>query len=266
MHVIYPYPIPKVLLSAGQVVVTRKFANPKPVCSPEEAIDLFNTNPCEQLILMDLDAIDGERDIDGFEIFADKANMPLVYGGAIHSQNEIDQFLVRGADKILISSQITNSLEFLEEALQNFGAGRIMACIDVQGHFFGGHKIHDKRGKKNTGTAIKDFLPELYSLGIKEVLIQNVAHDGMRNGFDIKLLTTLAEVEQHPSLIISSGLVKPEDFRKLVDIMPAARTAASSFFFQDKKLMPELKFPEEPIFKTTGSTTSFNSTAINIKS
>ena len=79
--------IPCLLLRNGGLVKTQKFADPKYVGDPINAVKIFNEKESDELIVLDIDASakDAEPDYRMIGNLAAECRMPLCYGGGIRS-------------------------------------------------------------------------------------------------------------------------------------------------------------------------------------
>ena len=75
--------IPCLLLKNGGLVKTQRFANPKYVGDPINAIRIFNEKEVDELLVLDIEAskLKREPDYNLIEEFAGECFMPLTYGG-----------------------------------------------------------------------------------------------------------------------------------------------------------------------------------------
>ena len=82
--------IPCLLLGGGGLVKTLKFANPKYVGDPINAVRIFNEKEVDELMVLDIDASKEGRgpDFAMAEELADECFMPLCYGGGIRNAED----------------------------------------------------------------------------------------------------------------------------------------------------------------------------------
>ena len=85
--------IPCLLLHNGGLVKTQKFANPKYLGDPLNAIRIFNEK-VDELIVLDISATkEGRNQYALIEQFAGECFMPLAYGGGIRTVTGKQLFL-----------------------------------------------------------------------------------------------------------------------------------------------------------------------------
>ena len=97
--------IPCLLLQNEGLIKTLKFAKPKYIGDPINAIRIFNDKEVDELIVLDIDASKDERDPNFtlIEKFASECFMPLCYGGGIRSVQQAQQLFALGIEKICLN-------------------------------------------------------------------------------------------------------------------------------------------------------------------
>src|SRR5436190_7896434 len=93
--------IPCLLLRNGGLVKTVRFADPKYVGDPINAVRIFNDKEVDELIFLDITASRERRD-PPFGIIEDIASecfMPVAYGGGITSVAEARRIVASGIEK-----------------------------------------------------------------------------------------------------------------------------------------------------------------------
>lgn len=94
--------IPSLLLRNGGLVKTLRFANPKYVGDPINAIRIFNDKEVDELIVLDIVASREQREPNYALIqqFAGECFMPLCYGGGIRTLEQANQLFALGVEKV----------------------------------------------------------------------------------------------------------------------------------------------------------------------
>ena len=98
--------IPCLLLSDGGLVKTRRFADPKYVGDPINAIRIFNEKEVDELVVLDIDASRRRREPDFalIEQFAAECFMPLCYGGNVRTLADAARLFSMGIEKVCLQS------------------------------------------------------------------------------------------------------------------------------------------------------------------
>ena len=88
-------------------------------------------------------------------------------------------------------------------------------------------------GRKATGIDALNWAREGEALGAGEIVLNSIDTDGVKQGFDIEMLSAFAEVVSIP-IIASGGAGCMEDFKTLFDTVKGvdAGLAASIFHFK----------------------------------
>src|SRR5688572_24915249 len=98
--------IPSLLLNKGRLIKTLKFANPKYVGDPINAIRIFNDKEVDELIVLDIGASKERREPDyaTIERFAGECFMPLCYGGGIRTVEQCKTLMTLGVEKVCLQT------------------------------------------------------------------------------------------------------------------------------------------------------------------
>ena len=81
---------------------------------------------------------------------------------------------------------------------------------------------------RSTGIKVKDFLKKMEENGAGEILLTSMDKDGVKNGYDIKLLKTITQLVHIP-VIASGGAGKVEHFLEAVREGGASHTICLPF-------------------------------------
>ena len=107
-----PRLIPALTIVNEKLVRTKMFKKPSYVGDPINAVKIFNEKGADELIVFDIGRDKNIRTPAGLSILrniADRAFMPLAYGGGITDLNCARAVIELGYDKIVLSSrQIAN--------------------------------------------------------------------------------------------------------------------------------------------------------------
>lgn len=101
--------------------------------------------------------------------------------------------------------------------------------MDVKRDLLGNYFIYTKRGKKNTGIKLEDWVKNAESSGAGEIIINNINRDGVMNGYDFNLLSKAAEICTIP-VVACGGAGSLEDLKEAVSKASVSGVAAGSLF------------------------------------
>src|SRR5687767_9477415 len=96
--------IPCLLLKHGGLVKTERFAKPKYVGDPINAIRIFNEKEVDELMVLDITASKERREPNYqlIEQFAGECFMPLCYGGGIRTVEQARRLFGLGVEKVCL--------------------------------------------------------------------------------------------------------------------------------------------------------------------
>src|SRR5262245_23447540 len=97
-----PRLIPCLLVKNGGLGKTVRFAAPKYVGDPINAVRIFNEKEVDELIVLDVDATANGREPDYAMIrnLAAECRMPLCYGGGVTSVEQAARIVGMGVEKV----------------------------------------------------------------------------------------------------------------------------------------------------------------------
>ena len=112
------------------------------------------------------------------EIKNTKCSTPIIYGGGITNLNDAKILFNSGVDRIMIENLFFNNPQECLKIINSIGSQSVILSLSMMGM-----KIINYKDKS-------EILNIDYNLLFKasEVLINDVINDGVRNGFDIKIL------------------------------------------------------------------------------
>ena len=126
--------IPCLLLHKGGLVKTVKFANPKYVGDPLNAIRIFNEKEVDELMVLDISATREGRgpNYELIERFAGECFMPVCYGGGIRTVEHARQLFALGVEKICIQSAALDDISLLSRISDRFGTQSTLVSADIK--------------------------------------------------------------------------------------------------------------------------------------
>jgi len=237
--------IPCLLLSGGGLYKTVKFASPKYVGDPVNAVKIFNEKEVDELLLFDINAAKEGRG-PNFALIEDIASecfMPLSYGGGISSVEHIRRLHRIGVEKVSLNSAAFSNRQLVRNACDMFGSSSIIGAMDVKRNFFGKHEVWIKGGKVNTKTDPVSYAIELEALGVGEILVNSIDRDGTMAGYDIPLLKSISDAVGSP-VIGCGGAGSLQHLKQAVNEASVSAVAAGSLFvFHGKHKAVLISYP-----------------------
>lgn len=230
-----PRIIPFLLLKEGCLVKTRKFADAKYIGDPINAVKIFNEKEVDELVLLDIAAtpLGKEPDCELIRDVASEAFMPIGYGGGITSLHQIEKLFKAGVEKISLNSLLFDNPGLVAEAARVFGSQSIVACIDVKRELLGRYSLYSHSGKRRQKIDIFEHIERLEALGVGELVINSIVHDGTMGGYDLALVEKVAKRVPMPVICIG-GAGNVEHLREGLRAGASAAGAGSMFVFHGK--------------------------------
>jgi cyclase len=204
--------IPCLDVRDGRVVKGQKFKNIKDIASPIEMATYYSKEGADELVFYDITASYENRGtlIEVVKQVADCISIPFCVGGGVNSIEDFDIILKSGADKVSINSSAISKPELIKEASRKYGNQCVVVSIDVK-KVDGEYRVFSKGGRLDTGLNAIAWAQKSVRLGAGELVINSIDEDGMKNGYDLKLLEKIASVVNVP-LIASGGAGIKEHF------------------------------------------------------
>lgn len=246
--------IPVLLLRNGWLVQSKGFKRWQNLGNPITAVKRLSEWASDELIYLDIsrdDTYDLRRDDLGnpnrttiLDIIADvskEAFMPITVGGRVRTLKDVEDRLVRGADKVAINSKPLADPDFIENVAREFGSQCVVVSIDyktIDGH----ETVMSDFGRKPTKYGPLDWARRVEALGAGEVLLNSIDRDGMRTGYDIDMLSAVVDGLRIP-VIACGGVGTWDDLaRGLSETNADAVAAANIFQFTDQSVFLAKKF------------------------
>lgn len=178
--------------------------------SPFDMAKKFADEGAEWIHMVDLDgAKEGSRINDEFVIsVAEKLEAKVQIGGGIRSKEDIEHYLSRGVDRVIIGSIAVSNTELVKEWLAEYG-DKIAIGLDAKDGYVATHGWLETSGLKAV-----DLGKELAEAGAETFIFTDIATDGMLSGPNVEAVVDLAE-QTGKSVIASGGISSLEDLKTL---------------------------------------------------
>jgi imidazole glycerol-phosphate synthase subunit HisF len=193
--------IPSLDILDSQVVrLTRgDYATASPYGRPEEVLDRLDVPRGSRLHVVDLA---GSRDgrptaLDVVRRLASR-DIHIQAGGGVRTADDVQQWLDAGAEKAVVGTVAADDPELLETLVRRFGAAAIVPAIDVDNGV-----VRVAGWKRDASASLEEVLGRVERLGIAEILVTDIRHDGLLAGPSFALYRRLAKIS--PLRVIASG-------------------------------------------------------------
>ncbi len=234
--------IPCLDVKDGRVVKGVNFKGLSDVSSPVELGKYYSDHGADELVFYDITASSEGRALftDILKEVASTIFIPLTVGGGINTLADFDRVLKCGADKVSVNSGAIRNPALIEEAAKRYGDQCVVLSVDVK-RVDGAFHVFQNGGRIDTGIEALSWIKQGVSMGAGEIVVNSIDTDGVKNGFDLTMLSAVLDVVNVP-VIASGGAGGIEDFVTLFQTLPTidAGLAASIFHFGEVAI-PDLK-------------------------
>ena len=210
-----------------------------------ELASRYRDEGADELVFYDITASPDGRTVDRSWItrIAKILDIPFCVAGGIKSVEEAEQVLGEGAEKISINSPALSDPELINRLSERFGAQCVVVGIDsqtVDGDFHVYQFTGDPTRTRDSARRTLDWVREVQSRGAGEIVLNCMASDGVRNGYDLAQLKAVRAV-CHVPLIASGGAGSVEHFRDVFLDAKVDGALAASVFHSGNIAIPDLK-------------------------
>jgi cyclase len=233
--------IPCLDVRNGRVVKGTNFQGLRDMADPVELAHYYNDSGADELVFYDITASVEGRTLftDVLKRVASEIFIPLTVGGGINTVEDFDRVLKCGADKVSVNSGAIRNPELIGEAARKYGNQCVVLSMDVR-RVDGQFRLFAQGGRQDTGIDAMDWAVRGEKAGAGEIVLNSIDTDGVKDGFDLPMLDTLAQRVSIP-IIASGGAGKREDFAELFAHPGIDAGLAASIFHTKQVQIRELK-------------------------
>ena len=205
----------------------------------------YRDEGADELVFYDITASPDGRSVDRSWVqrVAQILDIPFCVAGGIRSVADAEQVLGEGAEKISINSPALADPELISRLSARFGAQCVVVGIDSQ-TVDGTYQVYQYTGdptrSRNTARRTLDWVREVQERGAGEIVLNCMASDGVRKGYDIAQLTAVRRECSVP-LIASGGAGTAEHFAEVFNVANVDGALAASVFHSGTLPIPQLK-------------------------
>jgi cyclase len=224
--------IPCLLLLDAGLVKTTRFAKPKYVGDPINAIRIFSDKEVDEMMVLDIGASRERREPNYalIEQFAGECFMPLCYGGGIRTVDQARRLFALGVEKVCLQTAALEDLTIVARIAEQFGSQSVLVSADVKLSWLGKPKLYATTARKSLDRPWLQFLKDAVAAGAGEVVLNSVDRDGTMQGMDIDLIREAAAALPVP-LVAVGGAGTLDDIKAAVDAGASAVSAGAMFVF-----------------------------------
>ena len=225
--------IPCLDVKDGRVVKGVNFKNVADVSNPVDLARYYSDNGADELVFYDITASFEQRRLftEILTKVASEIFIPLTVGGGINTLDDFERVLGCGADKVSVNSGAIRNPALIEAAAKKYGSQCVVLSADIK-RVDGQFHVFAKGGREDTGMEAISWIKCCVDNGAGEVVVNSIDTDGVKQGFDIEMLSKVCDTVSVP-VIASGGAGGIDHFVHLFKSVPdvSAGLAASIFHF-----------------------------------
>ncbi|MFT4967144.1 MAG: cyclase [Candidatus Deianiraeaceae bacterium] len=217
----------------GRVIKGTQFQNHQDIGCVMDLAEKYSNLHVDELVLYNIASSADNQTVSYRWIreISKKINIPFCVAGGIRTLQDAENILNNGADKISINTPALQCPEIIDNFVKRFGSQAVVVGVDTK-KINNINVIYQNTGKANKTFAdvkkLENWIMEVQDRGAGEIVINSIASDGMKNGYDITLLAQLRKKIKIP-LIASGGAGSMEHFLEAFNVGVDGALAASVF-------------------------------------
>jgi cyclase len=229
----------------GQVVKGVRFRDHRVVGDILELAGRYRDQGADELVFYDITASPEGRSVDRAWVrrVARVLDIPFCVAGGISSVEDAEQVLNAGAEKISVNSPALQHPQLINQLSERFGSQCVVVGIDSQ-TTAEGYRVYQITGdptrSRDSRRDTLAWVSEVQRRGAGEIVLNCMASDGTRHGYDIEQLRRVRALCSVP-LVASGGAGAPEHFTTAFRDALVDATLAASVFHSGAILIPQLK-------------------------
>lgn len=227
-----PRIIPCLLVSNKGLVKTVRFADPKYVGDPINAVRIFNEKEVDELIVLDIDATvrNAEPDYGMIRNLAAECRMPLCYGGGVKTLEQAVRIIKLGVEKVALSSGAIENPRLVSEIARHVGSQSVVAVLDVKaGRRPGSFEVWTHNAKRSARRDPVELARQFEQLGAGEITLNSIDQDGIMKGYDLELVRVVRSAVSLPMTVLG-GAGSLQNIEALIRQFGVLGAAAGSLF------------------------------------
>jgi cyclase len=237
--------IPCLDVKDGRVVKGVQFRDHRDVGDIVEHALRYREEGADELVFYDITASAEGRSLDPEWIrrIARVIDIPFAVAGGVRTRDQAAACLGAGADKVSINSPAIERPGLIEELARDFGSQCVVLGVDSferDGDYFVKQYTGSVAATRDTGLRTLDWVREATGRGAGEIVLNCMARDGVRTGYDVAHSTAVVNAVSVP-VVASGGAGTPEHFRDAF-LKAGVSGALAATVFHDRLIsIPDLK-------------------------
>jgi len=210
--------------------------------NPVEIAAGFKALGASFLHIVDLDGAKVGRPVN-FGLLEGMCNgLSLQYGGGIRCLEDAEKLFDLGVDRIIVGTSALKDKDFLKLLLDKFGADRVLVSIDAKNE-----QVLVEGWLEDGNKGLFEFLDELKSFGVQNIIFTDISRDGMLDGVDLGLIKRV--IDSNLNVIVAGGVSSVSDLRELKALGVYGAIIGKALYEGVLDLKEALKFQENNLAK-----------------
>jgi cyclase len=205
----------------------------------------YREEGADELVFYDITASPEGRSVDREWVrrIARALDIPFCVAGGVRSVADAEAVLNAGAEKVSINSPALTDPALIDALSARFGTQCVVVGIDSQ-TVPGGYRVYQFTGDPNrtrdAGRDTLEWLREVQERGAGEIVLNCMASDGTRQGYDLEQLRAVRAACRVP-LVASGGAGTVQHFCEVFRATGVDAALAASVFHSGAIQLPQLK-------------------------
>lgn len=205
----------------------------------------YRDEGADELVFYDITASPEGRSVKRkwVELVSRRLDIPFCVAGGIRSVADAEIVLAAGAEKVSVNSPALDNPTLIDLLARRFGSQCVVVGVDSQsalGRYRVWRMTGDPKRAGDAGRTTLEWIREVQERGAGEIVLNCMANDGVRSGYDIEQLAAARAICQVP-LIASGGAGTVEHFVDVFGRADVDGALAASVFHSGTLRIPELK-------------------------
>lgn len=218
-----PRVIPVILVEDGRAIHTVSFRYNLYLGDPINIARIFSDLAADEIVVLDRSRKETFLEAGNIEHLSRQINVPLSYGGGLHSRKSVTAAFSAGADRVVFRATCHECADLVPWTVAQFGSQSVTVCFNLNEptkHRF----LRKSPGLNDSIELAHNFV----SQGAGELLFQDVKRSGKQEGPDFDSLGFLGSLFS-TSVILSGGVYSITDIRKAVQFGFSGVAVSSKF-------------------------------------
>jgi imidazole glycerol-phosphate synthase subunit HisF len=229
----------------GRVVKGVRFRDHRDVGDILELAARYRDEGADELVFYDISASPEGRTVDRAWVsrVARTLDIPFCVAGGIRSVAEAEEVLAAGAEKISVNSPALENPALINALSERFGAQCVVVGIDsqtIEGEYRVQQFTGDVHRSRNTARSTLEWAEEVQRRGAGEIVLNCMASDGVRAGYDIAQLKAVRGI-CHVPLVASGGAGTAQHFADVFQSAHVDAALAAGVFHSGEITIPNLR-------------------------